>query len=132
MLFLTLSIQHNNVNADDGDTSRFDPSSTVAPNTSTTTHFGLNITGEKAEMKALLSARCFPIFLEVLRFQFAKRKKRQRKAMIYDGKFIIEKPFRLYITTGREREREKDGRKRDRAMPFAEKPLSEGRKTFWD
>lgn len=25
----------------------------------------------------------------------------QRKEMIYEGKFIIEKPFRLYITTGR-------------------------------
>lgn len=45
VLFLTLSIQRNTVNADGEEAVSFDPSSTVAPNTSVTS-VAPNITGE--------------------------------------------------------------------------------------
>jgi hypothetical protein len=69
ILFLTLSIQRNKVYADVDDLSAalFDLSSTVAPNSSST-QFGLNITGKRA-------SKAFPSFFSLhaplhLRFFF--------------------------------------------------------------
>lgn len=94
LLFLTLSIQRNNVNAETDDAVRFDPSSTVAPNTSTSPHSGLNITGEDRHaqrefssffinllfLRFLLGSSwylpCTTLFIYIL--SFAKEKKRKK------------------------------------------------------
>lgn len=106
MLFLTLAIQRNNVYADTDDASHFDMSSTTtaAPNTSTTTHSGQNLTGEIAE-SAFFPHNHPPTRLDASPISVSKME--AQKKMIYGGEFIIEKRFRLYITTGR-RERSSD------------------------
>lgn len=114
MLFLTLAIQRNNVNANTDDALHFDMSSTTtaAPNTSTTTHSGLNnITGEIAESAFFRFPFTYKPFVPPTRrdassISVPKMAEAQKK-MIYGGEFIIEKRFRLYITTGR-RERSSD------------------------
>jgi hypothetical protein len=47
MLFLLLSVQRNNVNADTDDAEQFDPSSSIAPNTTSTPNG--TVTGKGAE-----------------------------------------------------------------------------------
>lgn len=50
-LFLTLFVHCIDVNADEDDAARFDPSSTSAPNNSSN-HFGLNITGKSQTLSS--------------------------------------------------------------------------------
>jgi 5-methylcytosine-specific restriction endonuclease McrBC regulatory subunit McrC len=83
ILFLTLSIQRNKVNAefDDLNAALFDPSSTLAPNTSST-QFGLNITGKRAN-ESLFRRLHYSAILEVFplthqHFLAAKTRKRNK------------------------------------------------------